>query len=76
MRPGQISVALAVVSSVVVTAEEGVTLRKGEELAYFQMGGSDVVVMFEAKRKVVLDAEVGKHYRMGVQIGNVHEISV
>lgn len=58
-------VSMAVVSSVVWTAEEGVALRKGEELAYFQFGGSDIVVMFEAKGKVVLDAEVGVHYKNG-----------
>ena len=68
-------VGVAVVASVVLTAEEGVTLRKGEELGYFQFGGSDVVVLFEAKRKVVLDAEAGMHYRMGVQIGHVQEIA-
>ncbi len=68
-------VGMSVVSSVILTAEEGVTLRKGEELGYFQFGGSDVVLMFESKRKVVLDAEPGVHYRMGAQIGNVQELS-
>ena len=68
-------VGVAVVGSVILTAEEGVTLRKGEELGYFQFGGSDVVVMFGSKRKVKLDAEAGMHYKMGVQIGNVQDIS-
>ena len=68
-------VGVAVVSSVMLTAEEGVTLRKGEEIGYFQFGGSDVVVMFESKRKIKLDAEVGVHYKMGVQIGNVQDMS-
>ena len=67
-------VGMAVVSSVILTAEEGVTLRKGEELGYFQFGGSDIVVMFEAKSKVRLDAVVGVHYKMGVQIGKVQEM--
>ena len=53
----------------------GVTLRKGEELGYFQFGGSDVIVMFEAKPNVRLDAVVGRHYRMGVQIGEAQEMS-
>lgn len=52
----------------------GVTLRKGEELGYFQFGGSDVIVMFEAKAKVRLDAVVGMHYSMGVQIGEAQEM--
>ena len=59
-------VGVAVVSSVIITAEEGVTLRKGEKIGYFQFGVSDVVVMFESKRKVRLDAKVDVHYKMGV----------
>ncbi|MCJ1282461.1 hypothetical protein MMC26_001784 [Xylographa opegraphella] len=62
-------VGMAVVSSVVLTAEVGVVLRKGEELAYFQFGGSDVVVLFEAE--VELSAVVGRHYRMGREMGRV-----
>ena len=63
-------VGMAVISSVILTAEEGITLRKGEELGYFQFGGSDIVVMFEAKSKVELTAKAGMHYKMGVQIGS------
>ena len=37
------------VSSVIITAEPGVTVRKGEEISYFQFGGPDVIVLFEAK---------------------------
>jgi phosphatidylserine decarboxylase len=58
------------VSSVIITAEPGVTLRKGEELSYFQFGGSDIVVLFESKSNVNLTAQVGTHYRMGTVIGN------
>ena len=68
-------VGVAVVSSIILTAEEGVTLRKGEEIGYFQFGGSDVVVMFESKRKVKLDAKVGVRYKIAVQIGNVQDMS-
>ncbi len=57
------------VSSVVITAEVGVTLRKGEELAYFQFGGSDVVLLFEARSNVSLTAQVGVHYKMGTRLG-------
>lgn len=39
---------MAQVSSIVVTAEKGTTLRKGEEISYFQFGGSDIVVVFGA----------------------------
>ena len=66
-------VGMAVVSSVILTAEVGVTLRKGEELGYFQFGGSDVVVMFGSKRAVRLYTKPGMHYKMGVDIGKAYE---
>lgn len=66
-------VGMSVVSSVILTAEEGVTLRKGEELGYFQFGGSDVVVMFESKQDVKLYAKAGVHYKMGEQIGTTKD---
>ena len=65
----------AVVSSFILTAEEGFTLRQGEEIGYFQFGGSNVVVMFESKRKIKIDALVGEHYKMGVQMGSVQDMS-
>ena len=40
-------VGMAQVSSVVITAEVGRALRKGEEMGYFQFGGSDFVLVFE-----------------------------
>ena len=67
-------VGIAVVSSVILTAEEGITLRKGEELGYFQFGGSDIVIMFEAQCKAQLSAEVGEHYKMGVQMGTAQVV--
>ena len=68
-------VGMAVISSVILTAEEGVTLRKGEELGYFQFGGSDIVVLFESRLKIILNAQEGVHYKMGVQLGNAQERS-
>jgi phosphatidylserine decarboxylase len=67
-------VGMAQVSSVILTAREGVTLRKGEEIGYFQFGGSDVVVVFEAASNVCLTAEVGVHYRMGRRIGHADPV--
>lgn len=57
------------VSSVILTAEVGVTVRKGEELSYFQFGGSDIILLFEAKSNVSLTAQVGTHYKVGTRIG-------
>ncbi|EAW21192.1 phosphatidylserine decarboxylase [Aspergillus fischeri NRRL 181] len=63
-------VGMAMVSSVILTAEVGAKLHKGEELGYFQFGGSDVVLIFEDGLKVDITMERGQHYRMGVDIGH------
>ena len=60
------------VSSVVMTAEVGKTLRKGEEFAYFQFGGSDHIVLFEAASNVNITAQPNVHYNQGVCIGYAH----
>jgi phosphatidylserine decarboxylase len=61
-------IGMAQVSSVNLTAEEGVTLAKGEEFGFFAFGGSDIVTLFEAGR-VQLDATIGTHYKQGTRIG-------
>ncbi|KAI2640813.1 putative phosphatidylserine decarboxylase [Hypomontagnella submonticulosa] len=62
-------IGMAQVSSVIVTAEKDVSLRKGEEISYFQFGGSDIVMVFQEKSKVALTAVKGVHYSMGFQVG-------
>ncbi|KAI0379757.1 putative phosphatidylserine decarboxylase [Hypomontagnella monticulosa] len=62
-------IGMAQVSSVIVTAEPGVSLRKGEEISYFQFGGSDIVMVFQEKSRVALTAVNGVHYSMGFQVG-------
>ncbi|WP_223641941.1 phosphatidylserine decarboxylase [Corallococcus sp. EGB] len=62
-------IGMAQVSSVVMTAEPGKTLHKGEEFAYFQFGGSDIVVLFEASSSVGLTARPNVHYNQGSWIG-------
>jgi phosphatidylserine decarboxylase len=62
------------VSSVILTAEVGVTVRKGEELAYFQFGGSDIILLFEARSNVSLTAQVNVHYKMGTRIGQAFPV--
>lgn len=69
-----IPVGLSLVSSVVLTVEVGVTLRKGEELAYFQFGGSDIVLLFQSKANVSLQAQVGTHYKVGKCIGKAYPV--
>lgn len=61
-------IGMAQVSSVVLTAEVGVALRKGEEIAYFQFGGSDIVVVYQAVANVSVTAKEGTHYKVGNRI--------
>jgi phosphatidylserine decarboxylase precursor len=58
-------IGMGIVSSVNFTADKGATLVKGEELGYFAFGGSDIILLFEAKAKVTFSAEVGVHYLQG-----------
>lgn len=60
---------MAQVSSVVITAETGQTLHKGEELGYFQFGGSDFVMVFERASNVQLVSQPHVHCNQGSWIG-------
>ncbi len=67
-----VPVGMGHVSSVVVTAAAGVTLHKGEEMGYFQFGGSDFVMVFERACNVELTCREGRHYVQGSAIGRLH----
>jgi uncharacterized protein YjbJ (UPF0337 family) len=67
-------IGMAWVSSVVLTAEVGVTLRKGEELGYFQFGGSDFVMVFERAANVHLTSRPGVHSQQGSCIGQAYPV--
>lgn len=62
------------VSSVILTAEVGVTLRKGEEISYFQFGGSDIIVLFEAASNVCFTAQPNVHYKQGTKIAQAYPV--
>lgn len=62
------------VSSVVMTAEEGSVLRKGEEISYFQFGGSDIVMVFEAASNVCFTAHPGVHYKYGTKLAEAYPV--
>ncbi|KAI2638394.1 putative phosphatidylserine decarboxylase [Xylaria nigripes] len=68
-------IGMAQVSSVIPTAEVGRTLNKGEELAYFQFGGSDIVTVFQARSKVNIEAQVDEHYDMGMRIATASRLT-
>ena len=63
------------VSSVILTAEVGVSVRKGEELSYFQFGGSDIIVLFESASNVCFSAQKGIHYKMGAKIAQAFPVN-
>ena len=63
---------MAQVSSINITAEEGVTLRKGEELGYFKFGGSDFVMCFERSSNVQITALPNVHVQQGTAIGRAY----
>ena len=65
---------MAQVSSVVLTAEEGVTLQKGEEISYFQFGGSDIVMVFERASNVCFSAQQGVHHCVGRAIAKAYPV--
>jgi phosphatidylserine decarboxylase len=62
------------VSSVLITAEVGITLRKGEEISYFQFGGSDIIVLFEASSNVSFTAQPSVHYKQGAKIAQAYPV--
>lgn len=68
-------IGMAMVSSVVLTAEPGVSLHKGEEISYFQFGGSDLVMLFEASSNVSITAQLGVHYKVGSRIAQAYPVS-
>jgi phosphatidylserine decarboxylase precursor len=67
-------IGMAQVSSVVMTADVGKTLHKGEEFAYFQFGGSDHIILFEAAANVCLTAQPKMHYDQGSVIGHAYPV--
>jgi phosphatidylserine decarboxylase precursor len=66
---------MAQVSSINITAQKGVTLRKGEELGYFKFGGSDFVMCFERSSNVQITTQPGIHVQQGMCIGNAYPYS-
>lgn len=71
-----IPIGMSAIASVVFTAEKGVTLQKGEELGYFQFGGSDVVMVFERASNVQLITRPNVHYNQGTWIGSAFPYSL
>ena len=67
-------IGMAQVSSVVLSVKEGDVLKKGDEISYFQFGGSDCVMVFQKEANVQISAEKGTHYNFGNQIGTAQRV--
>ena len=48
--------------------------RKGEEISYFQFGGSDIVMLFEASSNVSFTAQPDVHYKQGTKIAQAYPV--
>ncbi|CAG8823138.1 10201_t:CDS:1, partial [Dentiscutata erythropus] len=50
-------VGMAQVSSVILSTKPGAELKKGDEIGYFQFGGSDVCLVFQKRSKLEILAK-------------------
>lgn len=69
-----VMVGMAQISSVQLTVNPGDVKAKGEEIAFFQCGGSDVVVVFEAASQVKITAKGQQKLNFGEQVATAKRI--
>ncbi|MEH6609738.1 MAG: phosphatidylserine decarboxylase [Halioglobus sp.] len=62
-------VGMAQISSVVITAEVGVELCRGEEFGYFQFGGSNMIMLTQKGRFALDKSIIGNHILQGEKLG-------
>lgn len=67
-------IGMSLVSSVVITAEVGSYLHKGQEFAYFQFGGSDYIMLFPSFLNIQMTAKIETHYNQGKEIGLIKSL--
>ncbi|KAK7678019.1 hypothetical protein QCA50_018959 [Cerrena zonata] len=65
---GVLPIGMAQVSSIVVTVEVGQDVKKGDEISYFQFGGSDCIMVFQGGVDIEFTAKPGGKYLCGKQI--------
>lgn len=68
-------IGMAQVSSVALSVRPGDYVEKGQELSFFQFGGSDVVMVFQKDAQVQLDQDEGTHYNFGSKVGSGQRVS-
>ena len=67
-------IGMAQVSSVVLTVEKGDQVKKGDNISYFQFGGSDCVMVFE--RRVEFKAQPKDKVKVREQIATFEDLAV
>ena len=70
---GVLPIGMAQVSSVRTSVSVGDEVNKGDEISYFQFGGSDCVMVFQGGIDVTFTAEPGSKYLCGKQIAVVRK---
>lgn len=58
-------IGMAQVSSVKLSVKEGDVVEKGDEIACFHLGGSDIIMVFQKDANVQFNQEIGTHYNFG-----------
>ena len=61
-------IGMAQVSSVVLSVNQGDVVEKGQEISCFQLGGSDIIMVFQKNANVKIDQNINQHYNFGTQV--------
>ena len=65
-------IGMAQVSSIKLSKQEGDMVKKGEEISWFEFGGSDIVLVFEKEADPNSFALMGEHHLMGQKLCQLH----
>lgn len=68
-------IGMAQVSSVVLSVKKDQYVKKGQEISCFQLGGSDIVMVFEKDANVKFNQEINKHYNFGTAVATATTIN-
>jgi len=63
------------ISSVVLSVQPGDIVTKGQEISYFQCGGSDCIMVFQQKAGVKFTSTLNLHYNFGQQVAQAFPVA-
>ena len=63
-------IGMAQVASVVLSVKPGDYVQKGQELSYFQFGGSDIIMVFQKKANIKFSQKSKTHYKFGTAVAS------